>query len=96
MTCRERWVFKGQQDKPYLVAREPGSTVKFEVMVGVMKRVRLTHLRSKTFGLGDIWCWLDDDKKGGTRIVSWWKVEKMCVILFSSRSGVDAGFRRRH
>lgn len=50
-------------------------------MVGVMKRVRLTHLRSKTFELGDIWCWLDDDKKGGTRIVSWWKVEKMCVFF---------------
>ena len=81
LSCRERWVYKGQRDKPYLVAKEPGSTVKFQVEVGVMGRVRITYLKSKTFGLGDVLCWVDDDKQKGTKVVSWWNLENMYVLL---------------
>ena len=63
------------------MAREPGSTVKFEVVVGVMRRVRITYLKSKTFGLGDILCWLDNDRQKGTKVVSWWNIDKMCATL---------------
>ncbi|KAF8480602.1 hypothetical protein JB92DRAFT_3040853 [Gautieria morchelliformis] len=72
----ERWVHQEYKDKPYLVGKEPGSIFKVEVTVGPMGRVRITYLKSKTFGLGDAWCWLDDDRKGGKRVVSWWNLEK--------------------
>jgi hypothetical protein len=78
--CRERWVYEGGKDKPYLIAKEPGSVVKVEVVVGVMGRVRITYLKSKTFGLGDIWCWLDDDREGGKKVVSWWQLENLCAV----------------
>ncbi|GJJ12748.1 hypothetical protein Clacol_006993 [Clathrus columnatus] len=48
------WTFKGHNDKPYLVAKNPGDFVKFEVLVGTMRRVRITYLKSKTFGLGEM------------------------------------------
>lgn len=74
---REPWTFRGRLDKPYLLATEPGSYAKFHVEVGVMQRVRVTYLRSKTFGLGDVWCWLDDDHRGGKRVQGWWNQDNM-------------------
>ena len=74
---RQIWTYQGRNEKPYLRATEPGSYVKFSVEVGVMNRVRITYLRSKTFGLGDVWCWVDDDKKGGTRLPGYWTVDNM-------------------
>jgi hypothetical protein len=79
--CRSRWVYKGNKEKPYLMADEPGAYVKFEVEVGVMGRVRITYLRSKTFGLGDVWCWLDEDKAQGVRVEGWWQLDGMCVFF---------------
>ncbi|KAF8587434.1 hypothetical protein K439DRAFT_1407534 [Ramaria rubella] len=73
----EKWAYEGQSEKSYLVARQPGAIIKFNVIAAVMGRVRITYLRSKTFGLGDVWCWLDDNRQKGTRIVSWWKQENI-------------------
>ncbi|GJJ16092.1 hypothetical protein Clacol_010371 [Clathrus columnatus] len=69
------WTFKGHNDKPYLVAKNPGDFVKFEVVVGTMRRVRITYLKSKTFGLGDVWCWLNNDRAKGTKVSGWWNKE---------------------
>ncbi|GJJ16093.1 hypothetical protein Clacol_010372 [Clathrus columnatus] len=73
------WTFKGRLDKPYLVAKNPGDFVKFEVLVGTMRRVRITYLKSKTFGLGDVWCWLDDDRAKGTKVSGWWNKENLNI-----------------
>ena len=80
---REIWTFKGRLEKPYLRATAVGSYAKFNIVVGVMHRVRITYLRSKTFGLGDVWCWLDDNRDGGKRIESWWNLDNMCEIFQS-------------
>ncbi|GJJ12747.1 hypothetical protein Clacol_006992 [Clathrus columnatus] len=76
---RTIWTFKGRLDKPYLVAKNPGDFVKFEVLVGTMRRVRITYLKSKTFGLGDVWCWLDDDRAKGTKVSGWWNKENLNI-----------------
>lgn len=49
------------------------------------KRVRVTYLRGKMFELGDVLCWLDDDREKEA-VVSWWKIEKMfCLLSFTGR-----------
>lgn len=70
-------MYKGRGDKPYLVAYNPGDYAKFEIVVGMVGRVRVTYLKSKTFGLGNVWCWLDDDRKNGKKIVGWWDKENL-------------------
>lgn len=88
---RKVWTYEKRPDKPYLIANIPGSYVKFYVEVGVMGRVRITYLRSKTFGLGDVWCWIDDDRKGGTKIESWWKLEKLYALFLFADTCVLTG-----
>ncbi|WRT69354.1 uncharacterized protein IL334_006338 [Kwoniella shivajii] len=67
----EYWIHPEHTDKPYLVAKEPGATVSFELdtNVGVVK---MYALKSKTFGLGDIECWADDEKHKSTKVTGWW------------------------
>ncbi|KIJ25849.1 hypothetical protein M422DRAFT_38440 [Sphaerobolus stellatus SS14] len=77
----EMWTYQGRLAKPYLRATEPGSYAKFDVQVGVMNRVRVTYLRSKTFGLGDVWCWIDGNKKGGTRLSGYWNVDNVNIAI---------------
>lgn len=64
------------------MAEKIGDYAKFEIEVGVMGRVRITYLRSKTFGLGDVWCWIDDDRVRGVKVVSWWELEQLYVLTF--------------
>ncbi|WWC95233.1 hypothetical protein V866_002091 [Kwoniella sp. B9012] len=67
----EYWIHPEHLDKPYLVARKPGAKVQFELEtnVGVVK---IYSLKSKTFGLGTIECWADDEKDKSTKVVGWW------------------------
>lgn len=74
---RSIWTFTGRGDKPYLVAKNPGDFVTFEVLVGLMRRVRITYLKSKTFGLGTVLCWLDDERSKGKKISGWWDKDKL-------------------
>jgi len=69
---RDTWTSPLSPDKQYLRATEIGALIRMEVEVGVMRRVRLTLLKSKSFGLGDVWCWVDDDRKSGKRLQGWW------------------------
>ncbi|KZT33438.1 hypothetical protein SISSUDRAFT_1054222 [Sistotremastrum suecicum HHB10207 ss-3] len=73
----EHWIYKNNAEKPYLRATKPGSRISFSVKVGVIGRVRLTYLRSFSFGLGSVWCWIDEDHAGGRRLDGWWNVEHM-------------------
>ncbi|KZS87475.1 hypothetical protein SISNIDRAFT_553158 [Sistotremastrum niveocremeum HHB9708] len=67
--------------KTYYRSTTPKSTISFAVNVGPVGRVRLTYLRSKTFGLGSSWCWVDVDgvadseKKYGKRLDGWWNTD---------------------
>ena len=67
----EYWVHPDHLDKPYLVARTPGAKVSFqlETSVGVIK---LYALKSKTFGLGTIECWVGEDRHQSKRVSGWW------------------------
>ena len=67
----EHWVHPDYQDKPYLIAKTPGATVSFqlETVLGVVK---MYSLKSKTFGLGTIECWADEDRSQSVKIEGYW------------------------
>lgn len=67
----EFWVHEEHRDKPYLVARVPGSRVVFEMetRVGVVK---MYSLRSGGFGLGSVECWVDGERDKAVRVDGWW------------------------
>lgn len=70
----EYWVHPDFSDKPYIVAREPGARVSFEIPVHA-GTIKLYYLRSAR-GLGKIRCWIDDDEtagKKGVLINGFWK-----------------------
>ncbi|KAJ1310849.1 hypothetical protein OPQ81_009367 [Rhizoctonia solani] len=66
------WFEWAWNEKKYFLAREPGATVTFDIHVGPMGVVKLEYLRSKTFGLGFIRCWVGEDNGGGVEIDGYW------------------------
>ncbi|WWD15584.1 hypothetical protein CI109_100006 [Kwoniella shandongensis] len=79
----EHWVHPEHLDKPYMVARTPGATISFEMEtnVGVVK---MYSLKSKTFGLGTIECWVDGEKDRSVKIVGWWDKGDINIGRFDS------------
>ena len=67
----EHWVHPDYPDKPYLISRTPGAVVSFEMETEV-GWIKMYSLRSKTFGLGTVKCWVDDDIDRAVKIVGWW------------------------
>jgi len=67
----ESWVHPDFLDKSYLVAHVPGATVSFEMetSLGVVK---MYSLRSMTFGLGSVECWVDRERDRAVKVVGWW------------------------
>ncbi|KAL0250672.1 hypothetical protein I308_102855 [Cryptococcus tetragattii IND107] len=67
----EYWVHPEHLDKPYLIARTPGARVSFELetSVGIVK---MYALKSKTFGLGTVECWVDEERRKSVRIEGYW------------------------
>lgn len=68
------WSFWHHPDNPqkvYFKADQPGSrfTYDIETRLGTIK---MYSLRSKTFGLGSIECWVGDDKGNSVRANGWW------------------------
>ncbi|KAK4689994.1 hypothetical protein P7C73_g97, partial [Tremellales sp. Uapishka_1] len=65
------WTHPDFLDKPYLVANETGALVRFEMetVVGVVK---IYFLRSKSFGLGNVECWVDSDRDRAVNVLGWW------------------------
>lgn len=57
-----KWTWRNEEtgkEKHYLRATTPGAKVTFQLPV-VTSRVELYYLRSRSFGLGQVKCWLDD------------------------------------
>lgn len=67
------WSEWSWKDKKYFLAREAGARAVFNVDVGPMGTVKLDYLRSKTFGLGSVWCWIGENREGGRRIDGYWE-----------------------
>jgi hypothetical protein len=65
------WVLDFIPDKPYLVAHEPGSTVTFELEVNV-GIIKMYSLRSQSYGLGKVDCWIDDNIKDKVTVDGYW------------------------
>ncbi|OXG24589.1 hypothetical protein C366_00118 [Cryptococcus neoformans Tu401-1] len=67
----EYWVHPEHLDKPYFVARTPGARVSFELetSVGIVK---MYALKSKTFGLGTVECWADEERRKNVKIEGYW------------------------
>jgi hypothetical protein len=67
----EWWVHPDYKDKPYLLAREPGAKVTFEIDTA-MGLIRIYSLRSATFGFGKVLCWVGDDREHGVTVDGYW------------------------
>lgn len=65
------WVHPDFLDKPYLLGNRSGATISFELStsVGVIK---MYALRSRTFGLGNVLCWVGEDRHLAVKAVGWW------------------------
>lgn len=67
------WVEWAWKDKKYLVGREPGVAATFDIYIGPSGIVKLEYLRSKTFGMGMVRCWIGEDNGGGTTFDGYWE-----------------------
>ncbi|KAJ3718514.1 hypothetical protein C8R42DRAFT_629851 [Lentinula raphanica] len=66
------WSHQSNPGKVWLMGRKPGSRVAFKVQTSALGRVRVTYLRSGSWGLGSALCWIDDDKENGKRLDGYW------------------------
>lgn len=67
----EDWVHPDYLDKPYLVAKRPGAQVSFDLETSV-GRIKMYSLRSRTFGLGTVRCWVDDALDQAVHVAGYW------------------------
>lgn len=70
-THRSTWSHPDHPQKVYLKADEPGSKLTFDIETR-LGTIKLYSLRSRTFGLGSIDCWVDDRKGDKVRADGWW------------------------
>ncbi|KLT40754.1 hypothetical protein CC85DRAFT_142686 [Cutaneotrichosporon oleaginosum] len=71
----EYWLHPDHNEKPYVMTREPGSRVTFEIPVHA-GTIKMFYLRSERMSLGKIRCWIDDDEaagKEGVLLNGYWK-----------------------
>lgn len=68
----EHWVHPDYPDKPYLISRTPGARISFE-MDTQLGWIKMYSLRSKTFGLGTVQCWVDEEVDRAVKIAGWWE-----------------------
>ncbi|RUS16673.1 SGNH hydrolase-type esterase domain-containing protein [Jimgerdemannia flammicorona] len=87
------WNWQGE--KFYIVANEPGANVTFTVSTnqGV---VYLYVLKSKSYSLGDVWCWADDNKEKGTQISGYWTLWYSVGVMVPTVDGLSAGKHELH
>lgn len=78
-----RWAPPERPDKEYIRAAAPGSHVVFDFHSGAegIANLKVTYLKSKTFGMGSVLCWVDDLKDKGRRLDGWWNVDVVCAKL---------------
>ncbi|GHJ85051.1 hypothetical protein NliqN6_1453 [Naganishia liquefaciens] len=65
------WYHPDRPEKTYLFSNTTGSAFKFDIetRLGIIK---MYSLRSKTFGLGSVWCWVDGKREQGVRADGYW------------------------
>ncbi|KAJ7160192.1 hypothetical protein C8R46DRAFT_1107294 [Mycena filopes] len=71
------WAAEERPDKVYLRATEPGAHIAFALRAGEegIKVLKVTYLKSKTFGMGSVACWIDDERRRSMRLDGWWNVD---------------------
>ncbi|KAJ4470801.1 hypothetical protein J3R30DRAFT_1122654 [Lentinula aciculospora] len=73
------WSHPQNPGKVWLTARKPGVKAAFKVITSALGRVRVTYLRSESYGLGSVWCWLDNDRQKGRRLDGYWTLKDIHV-----------------
>lgn len=63
------YVWNGE--KHYWVSSTPGARIRVEIQVSA-GRVAVYYFRSKQYGLGDAYCWVDDNEAGRVRLPGYW------------------------
>ncbi|KAJ3762212.1 hypothetical protein EV360DRAFT_79507 [Lentinula raphanica] len=66
------WSHPQNPGKVWLTGRKPGVKVAFKVQTSALGRIRVTYLRSESYGLGSAWCWVDDNRNQGKRLDGYW------------------------
>ncbi|GFZ43067.1 hypothetical protein JCM24511_00785 [Saitozyma sp. JCM 24511] len=81
--------------KHYLIADQPGSTITFgfSTQIGA---VRMNFLRSETFGLGSVVCWVDNDRDRGTVLDGYWNEPYNIGKVATIRDGLASGDHELH
>lgn len=90
------WTFwNWQNEKFYIVADKPGSNITFEVQAnqGV---VYLYLLRSADYNLGNIWCWIGDDKEKGRELQGYWDKWYSIGVMTPVAEGLSQGQHLLH
>ncbi|ORX35756.1 hypothetical protein BD324DRAFT_631543 [Kockovaella imperatae] len=87
------WVHPEHLDKPYLITKEPGARVSFEIetAVGVVK---VYSLRSRSFGFGTAECWMDESKDKSVKLVGYWDRAENVGRFDTVASGLRPGKHR--
>ncbi|KAJ3829210.1 hypothetical protein F5880DRAFT_548975 [Lentinula raphanica] len=73
------WSHPKNPEKVWLTGRKPGSKVAFRMRTSALGRVRVTYLRSESYGLGSAWCWVDEEREKGHRLDGWWQYQNINV-----------------
>ncbi|KAJ3805715.1 hypothetical protein F5876DRAFT_81473 [Lentinula aff. lateritia] len=73
------WSHPQNPGKVWLTAKKPGVKAAFNVETSALGRVRVTYLRSGSYGLGSVWCWLDDNREKGKRLDGYWTLKDIHV-----------------
>jgi hypothetical protein len=90
------WKFwNWQNEKYYVVADQPGSKITFEVQAnqGV---VYLYLLRSQKYQLGNIWCWIGEDKDKGRELEGYWNKWYSVGVMTPVAEGLSQGQHLLH
>ncbi|KAJ4471886.1 hypothetical protein C8J55DRAFT_155525 [Lentinula edodes] len=73
------WNHPQNPGKVWLTGRKPGVKVAFKVQTSALGRIRVTYLRSGSYGLGSVWCWVDDNRNMGKRLDGYWEYKDIHV-----------------
>ncbi|KAJ3798564.1 hypothetical protein GGU11DRAFT_723053 [Lentinula aff. detonsa] len=73
------WNHPQNPGKVWLTGRKPGVKAAFKVQTSALGRVRVTYLRSGSYGLGSAWCWVDDNRNAGKRLDGHWQYKDIHV-----------------
>ncbi|KAG8691911.1 CRISPR-associated endonuclease/helicase Cas3 [Ceratobasidium sp. 423] len=89
---QEGWSDWAWKEKSYVIAKEPGARATFAIEVGPIGVIKISYLKSKTFGLGNVKCWVGDNEAAGRIIEGWWNEDGLNLSRDSEiAGGVPAG-----